>query len=91
MEKIDTMELEPEMEPIMSVKDWVITMLILMIPMVNIIMLFVWAFGDGTIKTRSNFAKAQLVIWLISIALFVLLGILFVSLGLFANWLPSSY
>lgn len=91
MEKIDTMEVVPENEPIMSVKNWVITMLILMIPMVNIIMLFVWAFGDGTIKTRSNFAKATLVVWLISFAIFVVLGILFMSLGVFANLLPSSY
>lgn len=91
MEKVDTMAMEPETEPIMSVKDWVITMLILMIPMVNIIMLFVWAFGEGSIKTRSNFAKAQLVIWLFSIALMILLGILFMSLGVFANWMPSSY
>lgn len=31
--------------PDMSVKDWMITLLIMFIPLVNIIMLFVWAFG----------------------------------------------
>lgn len=91
MERTDTMEAVPQTEPIMSVKDWVITMLILMIPMVNIIMLFVWAFGDGTVKTKSNYAKAMLLIWLISIALVFIFGFLFMSLGVFANLFPSTY
>jgi len=46
--------LNKETEPIMSVKDWVITLIVLMIPLVNVIMLFVWAFGDGTVKTKGS-------------------------------------
>lgn len=84
-----------ETEPIMSVKDWVITLIVLMIPLVNVIMLFVWAFGDGTVKTKSNFAKARLIIFLISIALVFLFVMLIVSFGLFAgvmdNLSPSTY
>lgn len=82
---------EENVEPIMSVKDWVITMLILMIPLVNIIMLFVWAFGDGTVKTKSNYAKAQLIIFLIAIVLWFLIVFLFISLGFFANGFLPDY
>ena len=31
---------------VMSVSDWLVTLLIMIIPLVNIIMLFVWAFSD---------------------------------------------
>ena len=87
MEEVDFIEGGQETEPIMTVKNWVITMLILMIPIINIIMLFVWAFGDGMIKTKSNFAKAQLLIMLILTVLGFLFALLIISLGLFA--MPS--
>ena len=89
MEDLQTMD--KETEPIMSVKDWVITLIVLVIPLVNIIMLFVWAFGDGTVKTKSNFAKAQLIMYLISIALIFLFFMLMISFGLFAGLMESLY
>lgn len=89
MEDFQTMD--KATEPIMSVKDWVITLIVLIIPLVNIIMLFVWAFGDGTTKTKSNFAKAQLIMFLIVIGLSILFSMLFVSLGIFAGGFPMDY
>lgn len=59
---------------VMTIKDWLITMLITAIPLVGIIMLFVWAFSDGTNVNKSNYAKASL-IWLVIVAV---LSILFV-------------
>mgnify|MGYP001225564713 FL=1 len=47
---------------IMSVKDWVITLLLLVIPIVNIVLLFVWAFSGDTNENKKNFSKAQLLI-----------------------------
>lgn len=41
MEIIETDIVKKEMEPILSVKDWIIILLIMIIPIVNIIMLFV--------------------------------------------------
>lgn len=35
------------LSPIMSVKDWVITILLTMIPLVGLIMLCIWAFGGN--------------------------------------------
>ena len=47
----------------MKVKDWLITFLISSIPVINVIMLFVWAFGDGNNEAKKTWAKAAL-IWI---------------------------
>lgn len=57
--------------PVMSVKDWLITLILMIIPLANIILLFIWAFGDDTNKTRSNWAKATLIMMAITIAFYV--------------------
>lgn len=49
---------------IVKTSDWIITMLIMIIPIVNIVMLFVWAFGSGAQASKSNWAKAAL-IWIV--------------------------
>ena len=65
-----------------SLREWMLTLLILALPLVNIIMLFVWAFGGGTNPTKANYCKASL-IW---IAIVIVLYVCFFSLimGLFA-------
>lgn len=60
-----------------SVGDWMVTLLLLAIPVVNIIMLFVWAFGDGTNQTKANYAKAALVWAGIGLVLSIISAILF--------------
>jgi hypothetical protein len=57
--------------------DWVVTMLILAIPLVNLIMLFVWAFGSGANPNKANFAKAVLLWILIGIVISVLVSLIF--------------
>lgn len=57
---------------VMSIKDWIITILITMIPVVNLVMLFVWAFSKDENPNKSNWAKANLVWMVISIILAVL-------------------
>ncbi len=58
---------------VMSVKEWVVTVLISVIPIVNIVMLFVWGFGGGTHTIKANYAKAALIVMAIVIpASFVL-------------------
>lgn len=62
----------------MSVKDWVITLFIMFIPLVNIIMLFVWAFGgDGRTPTKANWAKASLIWMAVAVALYIFIMIAF--------------
>ncbi|MEE1256731.1 MAG: hypothetical protein UHN47_09500 [Lachnospiraceae bacterium] len=61
------------MEEPVSFGDWMLTMLLMMIPCVNIVMMFVFAFGNGK-KSKSNFFKASLVWALISVVLSVVFG-----------------
>ncbi len=68
-----------------TIGNWFVTILLLGIPIVNIIMLLVWAFSGDYSKTKSNFAKAYLIWFLIGI---VLSGIF---LAIFGSILLSSY
>ena len=52
-----------------TVGNWLVTLLITFIPIIGIIMLFVWAFGSGTKTSKSNWAKASLLLLLIAISL----------------------
>ena len=65
---------QPEVEPVMTIGEWALTILITCIPCVNIIMLLVWAFGSSTPKTKSNWAKAQLIFVAIGVVLSIILS-----------------
>ncbi len=56
-----------------TIGEWMITYLLLSIPVVNIILIFVWAFGNNTPVSKANWAKALLIWFLISIVIYVLL------------------
>jgi len=61
---------------VVSVGEWMLTLLICAIPVVNLVMLFVWAFGAGTKPSKANWAKASL-IWIgIIIALYIVIAVL---------------
>ncbi len=60
------------MEKPMSLGDWLITLIVQAIPCVGIIMLFVWAFGQGNVSRR-NYCRAMLIMTAIGIVL----GIIF--------------
>lgn len=57
----------------MTIGNWMITMLILAIPVVNIIMVLVWAFGFGN-TSRKTYCQASLLWMLILIAAAVVFG-----------------
>ena len=67
---------------IMTVGDWLITILITAIPIVGLVMLFVWAFGDNQNQSKANWAKANL-IWMLIMFVFVAIvwGIIFAIFG----------
>ena len=64
-----------------SVGEWMVTMLLMCIPVVNIIMLFVWAFGGDAPVSKSNWAKAGLIWTLISIGFYVVLFVILIAAG----------
>jgi len=74
----------------MTVGDWLITMLLLMIPIVNFVLLFVWAFGGNVNPSKKAYFRAYLIIMAIVIVLTILFGALFggfiFSLTNFTNW-----
>ena len=75
----------------MTIGDWLITLIITYIPFVGLIMLFVWAFGDGAHPSKKTWAQAVLIMVAISIVLAIVFFGLLASIigGFFSNY--SSY
>ncbi len=64
---------------------WMLTLLLMCIPIVNFILLLVWAFGSGTEKSKQNWARANL-IWLI-IGLVVIAVIAAIGMAMGVNYM----
>lgn len=61
--------------PVVSIKEWLLTNLILMIPLVNIVMMLVWAFGSNTNPNKANYFKAALILFAILMAIYLVLAV----------------
>lgn len=70
-----------ELEEPVKMSEWMITWLIMLIPCVNIIMMFVWAFSKTEKKSKSNFFKAYLVFMGILLVFYLLIFMLFIAAG----------
>jgi len=79
---------QPQMAPVMSVKEWMLILFVMIIPLVNIIMMFVWAFSEGN-PTKQNYFKASLLWLAIVIGLYILFFVF--MFGLFAALDLGSY
>lgn len=64
----------------MSTGEWFVTLLILALPFIGLIMLIVWALGDGNVNRR-NFCRASLLWFAVSFGLAMLALIAFLVLG----------
>ncbi len=60
-----------------SVGNWMLTMVLMSIPIINVILLFVWAFGSNTEISKANWAKAVLMWFLLGFILWVFLFFVF--------------
>ncbi|RTE11149.1 hypothetical protein EJQ19_03620 [Paenibacillus whitsoniae] len=69
--------MEEQQAPVISVKSWMLTIFLLAIPIVNIVLLFVWAFSKSENPTKSNYAKASLIWAAIGIVLYILFFVAF--------------
>jgi hypothetical protein len=69
-----------------SLGEWMVTILLCAIPIVNIVMLFIWGFSSDTQPSKANWAKASL-IWL---GIFIVFYIL-VFMIIFGGMAASSY
>ena len=70
------------LEEPMSMGEWIVTLLIMMVPCVNIIMMFVWAFSKTEKKSKSNFFKAELIFMGIIFGLYLIIFIVALVAGL---------
>lgn len=73
------------LHPEVTIGNWILTLIVTMIPILNIIMLFVWSFSRNTNLTKSNWAKAMLIL----IAVWIILGLIFGSY--FVSWFSRGY
>lgn len=82
MEEVQQVYIKTEDTRVMGVKDWVITLIITALPLIGIVMLFVWAFGSEANLNKQNWAKATLLLGVIIgvislIVFFLVMGVLF--------------
>ena len=56
---------------------WLVTSLIMMIPLVNLIMMFVWAFSSNTNPNKANYFKAALILFAIVMVIYLVLAVVF--------------
>ena len=67
----NTMATDPN-KAVRTMGEWLITLIVLAIPCVNVIMYFVWAFGNGN-ENRKNFCRAGLIVMAVGIVLTLIL------------------
>ncbi|HBQ58878.1 MAG TPA: hypothetical protein DD671_04445 [Balneolaceae bacterium] len=71
--------LEGETAPVLSLKDWVISLIISVIPLIGIVMLLIWAFSDNINPNKKNWARGMLILYVIGIALYFVFIVLFMG------------
>lgn len=73
-----------------SVLNWVITLILFSIPVVNIIVLIVWALGGTSLPSKRTFAVAALILWIVVPLLIVIIVALLTMLGVHVDNLPIN-
>ncbi len=64
--------LQPNLTAPMKVGEYILTFIIFSIPVVNIIMMFVWAFGSNVNVNKKNYSRAVLIMGLIGAVLAII-------------------
>lgn len=60
-----------------STMDWFLTIFITAIPLIGLIMLFVWGFGSNTPPSKANWAKATLLWFVAGIVIYGFIAFIF--------------
>jgi ABC-type multidrug transport system permease subunit len=73
---------------VISTIEWFGTLVVLIVPILGIVLYFIWAFGSGVNPNRRNYCRAALILMAISLVL----GILFsVVLGGFIRMVTGGF
>ena len=78
----------PNSDP-MTLKDWMLTYLLLLIPFANLVLPFIWAFGSDVNKSKKSYFQAYLIFILIRIAISLIVSFFFISF--FLNFIKDIY
>ena len=65
----------------MTIGNWIITFVLLAIPLVNIIMIIVWAVSETTYPSRKTYAQASLILMAFAVVIAIVFGILAAVFG----------
>lgn len=63
---------------VMSMGEWLLTLIVMAIPCVNIVMMLVWGFGSGN-ENRKNYCRANLIIAAIQTVLVIICYAIFAA------------
>jgi nucleoside recognition membrane protein YjiH len=72
-------QVQGETASVMSLKDWVISVIISVIPVVGFIMLLVWSFSDSANPNKKNWARATLIVYVAAIVLYFIFAAIFMG------------
>ncbi|MDD2414069.1 MAG: zinc ribbon domain-containing protein [Eubacteriaceae bacterium] len=73
---------DSDIGPVIGLGEWVLTLLLLALPIVNIVMLIIWSATKETNPSKKNFARAQLIWYGIWIVLSIIIVGVVVSVAL---------
>ena len=73
----------------MSVSEWLLTIIVLAIPLVNIVLYLYWSYSSSGNLNRRNYCRASLIIFLIALGIAVLFALLGGLAAIHSNW-PRS-
>lgn len=67
---------------VMSVGQWVGTIILSSLGIIGLILLFVWGFSNDTPTNKKNYARAMLIMWAIAVGVYILFFIIMLALGI---------
>ena len=70
------------MNDVTSTGEWFLNLFLVAIPLVGLILLFVWAFGSGTASSKKNWARANLIWILIGIIVSIAIAVAAAVMGI---------
>ena len=66
-------DIKNQQAKVVSVQEWVIALVVMFLPIVNVVMMLVWAFGSNTNPSKANVFKAQLRVTAVLVVLWLFL------------------
>jgi hypothetical protein len=64
----------------MKLGDWLVTFLLLVIPIANLVLPFVWAFGSDVNKSKKTFFQCYLILMAVSLVLSIIMWSALISM-----------